>query len=267
MQPRVTDGTTTIELSGGTAAIKGCTYFPSPGEGAGASVAETVEIVGSGSEAQIRMAVQSIEKLMEDARRRQRVGLGTRVFLEYKPVDSDSALYRSEVHDGRVVWSDEPGARRLGETTHKAKYALVLERAPWWEGPETELALSANGQSAATGGRTITNDGVNNWVQVANMEVAGSLPAPVRMRLIHNTGGAQGYSRLHLGINAFAAPTTFGHIIQAESRVTGYGTAYWSSSASGGWYLRLSVGTAGAIVCHWEVPTEMMAAGGEGCSC
>lgn len=260
MQLRVTDGTTTVTLSGQTG-IAGCTYFPATASAGGAQVSETAEIVGSGTAAQIRSAANSIEKLLDDARRRRASGLGTRVFVEYKPVDSDT-LYRSEILDGRVVWSAEPAYRRLGDSTPAIRYAVILERAPWWEGPETELAISANGQSAATGGRTLTNDGVNNWVQVADTQVGGTLPAPVRLRLINNTGSGQGYARLHVGINALAAPTTFGHVIQGESQVSGYGSDQANGSSSGGYYARFSVGAAGAIICHWVVPAAMMAAGG-----
>src|SRR5574343_414825 len=260
MQLRVTDGTTTVTLSGQTG-IAGCTYFPATASAGGAQVSETAEIVGSGTAAQIRSAANSIQKLLDDARRRRASGLGTRVFVEYKPVDSDT-LYRSEILDGRVVWSAEPAYRRLGDSTPAIRYAVILERAPWWEGPETELAISANGQSAATGGRTLTNDGVNNWVQVADTQVGGTLPAPVRLRLINNTGSEQGYARLHVGINALAAPTTFGHVIQGENQVSGYGSDQANGSSSGGYYARVSGGAAGGIICHWVVPAAMMAAGG-----
>ena len=178
MQLRITDGTTTVELSGATAGIKGVTYFPAPPEG-GEPVTETAELVGSGTEAQIRTAVNAVERLLVDAKRRKEKGTGARVFLEYKPVASDS-LWRSELFDGRLTWSDDPGARQLRWTSPQTKMALLIERAPWWEGPETELPLSATGQAAATEGRTLTNVPATNWVQIVAAQVTGTLPAPVQ---------------------------------------------------------------------------------------
>ena len=261
MQLRVTDGTTTVDLSGGTTGIRGCTYFPLPGESLAAPVAETVELIGQGTEAQIRSATNAIERLLDGARRRQALGTGVRVFLEYKPVSSD-ALFRSELLDGRVVWSEEPGARRLGETNPRVKMGLLVSRAPWWEGPETELQLSANGQAAATGGRTITNNGSANWVQIAGSQVAGTLPAPLKLQLKNTVGSAQGFRYFWVGNNAFGNPTAFGHVVQGESRVAGYGTVTALGTCSGGQYVNLTLGTSGAIVCMWLLPAAMMAAGG-----
>ena len=152
MQLRVTDGTTTVDLTGGTTGITGCTYFPLAHRPGDATVAEQAELVCKGTTAaNIRAALNSIERLCEAAARRRASGKGTRIFVEYKPVDSDT-LYRSELYGGRLVYSEEPGARRFGETSPAIKVAFVFERAPWWEGPEVELQLSAQGQAAATAG-------------------------------------------------------------------------------------------------------------------
>ena len=45
MQLRVTDGTTTVDLSGGTTGISGSTYFPLGPSATEASVAEQAELV------------------------------------------------------------------------------------------------------------------------------------------------------------------------------------------------------------------------------
>ena len=42
-------------------------------------------------------------------------------------------------------------------TSARVRVAVLVERAPWWEGPETELQLSTSNASAATGGQTIYN--------------------------------------------------------------------------------------------------------------
>lgn len=260
MHLRLTDGTTTVDLAGATTGIRGMTYFPAPGDGQ-VRVSESAEVIGSGTEAQIRAAVNSIERMLEGARRRAELGTGARVWLEYRPVASDS-YFRSEVYDGRVVWSDEPGTRRMKDASPIVRYALLIERAPWWEGPEVELAISTNGNAAATGGRPITNDGISNWVQVANTQVEGTLPAPVRMRLTNTIGSAQYFRDFYLGLNAFGNPTGFGHLMQGENRVAGYGTSHSNANASGGSFVRVSVGTAGAYALAFQVASALTAAGG-----
>jgi hypothetical protein len=260
MQLRITDGTTTVELSGGTTGIKGATYFPTPGEG-GDSVAETIELIGKGTAAQIRAAANLVERLLETARRRQTLGVGTKVYLEYKPVTADD-LWRSEMFDGHFTWSDDPGARQLGWTSPQTRMALLVERAPWWEGPEVEIPLSAQGQAAATAGRTVTNDGVNNWVQIAGAQVTGTLPAPVRLRLANATASAIFYREFILGLNAFSAPATFGHVLQGEERDAGFGTVLSSAACSGGQYLRLVLTTSGGYAVQWLLPAAMMSGGG-----
>jgi hypothetical protein len=260
MQLRIMDGSTTVDFAGGTTGIKGSTYFPMPPTGQD-RVAETIELVGSGTAAQIRAAVNSIERLIVKARLRQSLDVGTKVYLEYKPVASDT-LYRSEVYDGRLTWSDEPGARRLDWMGTQTLMALFVERAPWWEGPESELQISAAGQAAATGGRTLTNDGISNWLQVAAAQVLGTLPAPVRLRLVNATASAIFYRDLYLGLNIYGAPTTFGHLLQGEGRDAGFGTVQASGSASGGQYVRLTLTNTGSYAVQWLLPAAMMAAGG-----
>jgi hypothetical protein len=259
MQLRVTDGTTTVDLSGGTTGVRGCTYFPAAGGSGEYSVTEQAEIIGSGTEAQIRSASRSVELLCDAARRRQALGLGTRVFVEYKPVDSDN-LYRSELYDGRLLWSDEPGARRLGASAPVVKYAFAFERAPWWEGPETELALAVSGQAAATGGVTVTNNGTANWFQASTVE--GSLPAPVRVQVTNATGSAATWREFFWGVNTFGNPATFQHYLQGEDQESGYGTDMASAQASGGYFNRVAVTTTGAWRNAWLLPTTMTAVGG-----
>lgn len=263
MQLRVTDGTTTVDLSGGTTGITGCTYFPLAPSSGEATVGEQAELVCRGTAAAIRTALNSIERLCEAASRRHATGKGTRVYVEYKPVDSDS-LYRSELFGGRLVYSEEPGARRFGETNPAIKLAFVFERAPWWEGAEVELQLSAQGQAAATGGRTITNNGTDNWVQIAAAQVAGTLPGPVRLRLKNTSGAARNYREFHIGINAYASPSTFGGVFQGEADLSGSGSTT-NANSSGGYYRTFSVPVTENLVASWLLTSAQMSAGGRWC--
>ncbi len=186
-----------------------------------------------------------------------------RVFIEYKPVDGDS-LYRSECYGGRLVFSEEPGARRFGDTNPAIKVALVFERAPWWEGPEVELQLSAQGQSAATGGRTVTNNGTNNWVQIAAAQVTGTLPGPTRVRLKNTSGSAKSYHEFYLAANAFASPSSFGGVHAGTADLTGSGSTTNATCASGN-YRTFSVTTSESLLASWLLTAAEMSAGGRWC--
>ena len=264
MQLRVTDGTTTVDLSGGTTGIAGCTYFPLAPSAGTATIAEQAELICKGTTAAtIRAALNNLERLLEAAARRRATGYGVRVFIEYKPVDGDS-LYRSELYAGRLVYSEEPGARRLGDANPAIKVGFVFERAPWWEGPEVELAISAQGQTAATGGRTVTNNGTNNWVQVAGGLVAGTEPGPVRLQLNNNTGASQDYRNIYVGVNTFASPATYNGAHQGEADLMGSGSVA-DAGSSNGYYRNFAATASEQLLAAWLLSTAEMASGGRWC--
>jgi hypothetical protein len=255
----ITDGTTTVVLSG-TSPVQGVTYFPaSPAtrDGELQPVTETAQVNLRGTAAAIRASVNAVEGLLRLARERQATGVGVRVFVLYRPVDADSASYRSEIYDGRVVWSDNPGLRRLGDTNPPAQVAVIWTRAPWWEGDEAELSISATAQAAATGGRTINNDPANgNWVQAAAAQVAGVLPAPLRVHLINNTGSTQNYRRVMLGVNAYSDPANFVHYLQGEARLSG-GSNTADATSSGGALLEFTASSSPTTF-QWTLPQADM---------
>ena len=91
---QLTDGTTTITLSG-TAPVLGCTYYPQTPQrqrGELQSVTETAEVNLRGTAAAIRATDNAIAVLLRKAQERQKSGIGDRVFALYKPVDSDSVI-------------------------------------------------------------------------------------------------------------------------------------------------------------------------------
>lgn len=240
---QLTDGTTTVTLSG-SSPVLGATYFPgTPQRTAGElqPVTETAEINLRGTESTIRSKVNSIETLLRQAVERQETGAGARVFVSYKPVDGDAAAYRSEVIDGRVVWSSNPGLRRLGDTSPTIQVAVIWTRTFWWEGAEAEISISANGQAAATGGRTIYNDPANgNWIQMAAAQVGGNLPAAVRLELTNTAGTTKNLRKLFLSVNANSDPANFTHFLQGEARISG-GSVDSDASYSGGQALGFSL--------------------------
>ena len=251
----ISDSVTTVTLSG-TAPVIGCTYFPSSPTRNGDTwqdVTETVEVNLRGTEATIRATVNSIERLLDLATQRQATGMGARVYANYAPVTETA--YRSEIRGGRVVWSTDPGLRRLSDTNPTVRIAVIWARRYFWEGAEVELSISANGQAAATGGRTIYNDPANgNWVQIAAAQVTGNLPAPVKLTLQNTAGAAQIYYRLFMSVNAYSDPANLVHYLQAEA-ASGV-TPVTCATCSGG--QEIDISTVSGLTRIWTLPAADM---------
>lgn len=253
----LTDGTTTVSLSG-TSPVLGCTFFPQTSQyrnGEWQPVTEQAEVNLRGTAANIRATINSIETLLQQAIRRQETGVGDRVYVTFAPL-SETA-YRSEITDGRVVWSTDPGLRRLGDTNPTVQVAVIWTRAPGWDGDLTQISLSANGQAASTSARTITNDPANgNWVQMAAAQVTGDMPTPVMLELANTTGGASAYRKLFVSVNSYSDPGNLVHYLQGEAVVSG-GTPTVDGSSSGGNMLAID-STTTATTYQWTLPQADM---------
>jgi hypothetical protein len=205
---RLTDGTTTLTLSG-SGVYLGATYFPSSAAGGADRVTETLTLTLEGAADSVRAAVNDIEQLFEAARIRNLL-LTPRVFLEFRPVNTATDIFRSEVFDGRVNWASAPARRYLDSTQSVVEVAVIVERSALWEGPQEELYLSSSTQTERTGGVTIYNNdnaGSPNWVGIASSRVKGTRPAPVKFQLTNNAGTGLFWRNIYIGNNAFSDPT------------------------------------------------------------
>ena len=259
---QVTDGTTLVALSGATP-IVGCTYFPATPtrkDGVYEDVTESAEIVLRGATATVRATINTLEKLFEQAARRQVRKWQPAVYVQYTPVDADAA-WRSELLEGRVTWSTDPGLRRLGDATPTVKVGVFWRRRFYWEGAEAELQLSTSNQTAATGGRAIVNHddsgtGDDNWVQIAANQVTGVLPAGARIQLQNTTGAGRTWRKLYVALNALSDPANFPHMLEAENRVSG-GTVQANAGASNGSQLQFNVSGSSAVF-TWTLSSAML---------
>ena len=216
MQLQLTDGTTTVTLSG-TSPVTGCTYFPNTPERKGgmySDVTETAQVVLAGTAANIRTTVNSIERLLEQAALRQAGGTTPKVYVNYAPV-SETA-HRSEVLEGRVIWDTNPGLRRLGDTNPTVRIGVIWRRRFYWEGAETSLGTA-----------TTINNGPSGNTLTYN-SVTGSLPAPVRLTMT-NPGASIATRRFYVAndvTNLFATTDQFLYVAGGSESVT------WSGSAN-----------------------------------
>lgn len=208
---QLTDGTTTLTLSGG-GSYGGCTYAPVPPavsvlEDPDPQVSETAEVRIEGTETAIYAAWNAIEEMLALARRRQRTQAGARVYLQYK-THSGGTLYRSEVIDGSLPPASDPKLRQARWGTVMA--ALTITRRAWWE--------DAAERTLATG--SLTNNGAS---RLALGTPDGEIPAPVRLEITNTNAAAIWSEQIFACVNAFAAVGTIDLTLPG-------GTINWSSA-------------------------------------
>ncbi len=260
---RVTDGTTTINLTGGTNSFyltEG--YAPATPE---LSVIEaTAQAVRDGGEvtavtrrnpvetvvltvaastfSTAQTALRGLETLLQQALHRQNTGKGDAVYVEYRAADSGD-VYRSELLYGRVEPDPETGTAGWA-ATGALRCTVLWQRRYYWEGARTELALdNTSTVSKATGGVTVYNHsdstaGHDNYVDIAAADVGGVLPAPAEIALYNSYNSVARTYRAYIGNNVFAAPATFAHILEGENKsyVAGGAAATANADSSNGYY-------------------------------
>lgn len=246
----LTDGITTLPLTTGSCILGH--YVPQAPKDAAVAVTEPVELTFTApTTQQMQSAVNEIERMFEMARRRNEMGVGRRIFVQFQPT-GDATLWRSELLDGR----SELGASSMSVWSQaKAEARLYLTRAPFWEGARTQIPLTNGNGTLNTSGLTIWNHddsgaGNDNWFDIAGGAVAGVLPTPLELQLTNITGSNQDYRNFIVANNTF--DTTLVHILEGEARQAGYGTVVSASGNSNGQYLSLSSGT-GFIGCVWTL--------------
>jgi hypothetical protein len=96
--------------------------------------------------------------------------------------------------------------------------------------------------------------GHDNYVEIDAAEVEGDLPALVEIHLKNTFGAGVNYRNFYLANNWFSPTLT--HIIEGESRDTGFGTVQASAQASNGQYVQLSVN--GTLEVPWTLATTVL---------
>lgn len=269
----LTDGTTTITLDQASGIMVTGITLDAPeittreltsenidgGEIPGATyrnVTQTIELLFIGaSTSALQSLMRSVENLLYLARRRQQTKAGARVYIQIQ-LDNEASTWRSEILNGAVRLSEEALQQWINK---KPEAQLIITRRFYWEGPEEELQLSTSSQSAATGGRTIGNaddSSRDNWVLIASSQVGGVLPTPVKLVLTNTTGGNVGYRNFYIGVNAYSDPGTFNHILEGESRQSGYGTITADSGCSNGNYNSYGFTNTGEI--RWDLSSTLL---------
>jgi len=221
----LTDGTTTVNLNSGN--ILTLDYAMTSAGSFDAlppSLNETGTLLISGATtAAVQTNLNSIERLLSAARRRQETQTGPKVYLQAQ-WGGESTTWRSEVLGGRL--ETDPGEL----FRKKVEAALDIERAPWWE--ESTLTTLANAQA-------LTNNGTSNSVLIDGANIDGVIPSPAWIQLTNTSGSAIYWDRFWLSCNTQNDPTNFDGDLQlgaAASSSTSW-TGAQSAHAYASWAL------------------------------
>jgi hypothetical protein len=255
---KLTDGTTTISLNDGSNVWTLGYSLATPQPGA-TDVSDSIELLFLVPSATVR----SVDAMLEKAERRLRTRRGPRIYVTVK-MTADTETWRSELYQGQLM------ADRLLDDAFigKVRMTLVVQRAPFWEGAEAEIPLinydMYGDDDPATGGVAVPNDPETGcWVEIDGGDVAGALPAPVRLRIVNSEAAARAYRDFLIGIDTTSAISAI-HVIQAEDEATPYGSDTASVLASdGSYWTSASFTTTNELLGVWAFGTGL-AQGSEG---
>lgn len=279
IQLSLTDGTTTVYLNNyvqsevmeytpKSPAVRRRTFTGIEQDG-GEQVEATQDNVTEKAECRLlggntawRATISSLNRLFRLAERRQKRRLGARVYVQLKTELGDT-LYRSEILSGRVELGNE--SLDVNYLVGMAEVAVLWERRFYWEGPEVELALANTATAAATGGVTVFNhyDGAThqNWVQIAAADVAGDLPAPIRLEMQNTYNDSDRGYQVYVAHNILSDPANFNSILEAEDGASGTPVVY--AAASGGNYVSMVVNSASEVTLQtWTLSAALLAQAG-----
>lgn len=225
------------------------------------NVTEQMDVILEGVAATQRATLAALNLLLEQARHRQRTGMGPAVYVEFRPDDAEG-WWRSEILSGRALVDDAELEFDLQLVTAGLEITVIYTRRYYWEGAEAQIPLTNGNGTDDIAGLTVYNHddadaGDDNYVAIDGDDVDGDLPAPPRLELTNTYNSATRADRVFVGHNAYSAPATLTHILEAEDASGGTPTAH--ATASAGEYNALSWAvTTETQLLDWTLSTAML---------
>jgi hypothetical protein len=228
MDLRITDGTTTVNLTATDAALRH--YVPATpeldittDEGMGdgqevtgapyRNVTERADVLIEGTLTAARARLGALHRLMQTARQRQVRKLGPRVWVWYRLANTD-LWYRSEILAGRVLHDESDSAYDTQLAIAQIEVSILWTRRPFWEyaatagGVTTHLPVFMNGVTTPV---AITND-AGNTLDIDGDDLLGDLPAPARLQITNtNDSAVNRHARVWVARNRHSAPASYSH--------------------------------------------------------
>ncbi len=226
-------------------------------------VTETCEVAWSGTLAEQRTAIQSLNRLFHQARHRQRTSMGDRVWVQFQAIDDEDA-WESEVLSGRVLMDDSYRAG-LQLQAEQLLSQIVFTRRYYWEGPEDTLPLSNYNGDNVTSGLTVYNtidDGGEyeirlNYVDILGTDVEGDLPAPLILELENTYNVDADLSWVWIAANLRSNPFDVAYHIEGEDALGGSSDSW--PTASGGFYRTFTTALDSQVdIFDWILSSDML---------
>lgn len=213
--------------------------------------------VRGASTAAAQNAWEAIGRFISYVAERKANGEGEKLYIELQP-DGDSTRWRSEILEAVPV----PSREVLTLWANKEiSGAIEIVREPFFWGNRTAVSLSNRYNAGTTSQIRIDNrqDSTHDcFVEIAGSQIDGELPTPAEIYLQQDdtTGGTgRNYGRFYIGVNAFADPTSFEPVLEAEDMTGVADSTTASTSMSGGVYSTVTVGSAfSKVYPKWTVP-------------
>lgn len=251
-QLRITDGVTPQSLSDAPASLTN--YIPSSALGGGV-VAETATLVFPSFEAG-RPIVEALNRLFEKARRRVRTRTTTRIFVEWR-ASATEQYWRSEIFDGYASLG--------GELARTMIVAFI--RAPWWEGPETQIPITNTNGTLNTSGLTIDGHTLgggapkSSYFTVSSADVSGDMPSPIRLHLVNPN--VANLNNFYIGLLKDGDLFTTSAFLQGESANYAIGGSdQTDTGSSNGLFKRTSFNGVAQLVIGWDMVNPLGALNG-----
>lgn len=261
--PTVTlsDGVTTAILSSGNVVLEKYDFESGtwdPRTDQVAPVTETMTLVLTGTTAQNSSLLQTIEQLLRQAADTfAGISAEPRVYLNIT-MPQDASSWRSRVHAGQVLIDNDS----MDAWSRKPRVQVSIEREGCWSGARVQIPLTNTHGTNNTSGLAVYNcndSTYDNYVDIAAASVAGSIPAPVEIRMQNGTGSSQPYT--HFIWAADWTSPTISFALEGESGQLSIPSVSSISTAGNGQIGTFALTANGISLVSWPLPATWMSAG------
>jgi hypothetical protein len=191
--------------------------------------------------ANVRIAIQSIEAMLQRAARYTTHRQGTPVYVQADHANTGT-VYRSQILSGRVEIADAALIWQWARGFIEGK--VIWTRKPYWE--TTQLNILAMTQTVYS--HDDAGAGHNNYLDIAGSSILGSLPAP--LYLLMSNPEASATATVWVASNTFANPATITHMLEGEM-TTGL-TSTADADSSGGAFGRVAWPATEGLIATWS---------------
>lgn len=220
--------------SGKAVGLQGCQRNPTQRLPNGACL-EKLDLILQGNPNRTRALIIQLQSLIE------RLRLGQPAWLCLQP-DAEVAVYQSRLLAADFQWiTGSVQVQGIG-------IRLEMQREDFWQLPWQPLPLSNRYGTAVTDGIRIDNRADangQNWCSIAGEGLQGDLPAPVRIRILHDVDANTILDQIFIGWGSTVtlplppvegemaeSNLNYGGIIHAAYHGGGYGLVQWDTTAA-----------------------------------